>query len=132
MLYKVEGQEYYVLHNSGEGGDFLEKNKQSQILKGILEGCLLLIISHGEVYGYEVNEKLKRYDFPKLSEGTIYPLLQKMQRAGSISAELRKSSEGPMRKYYSLTAQGEAEKQDFITLWGALSARVTRLIEEDE
>lgn len=110
----------------------MERNKQSQILKGILEGCLLMIIGHGEVYGYEVNEKLKRYDFPNLSEGTIYPLLQKMQKAGTISAELRKSSEGPMRKYYSLTAQGEGEKQEFIALWGALSDRVARMIEEED
>lgn len=47
----------------------------SQMLKGILEGCLLAIISEGEIYGYEMSEKLAKYGFTMASEGSIYPLL---------------------------------------------------------
>ncbi len=52
----------------------------SQMLKGILEGCLLAIISEGEIYGYEMSEKLAKYGFTMASEGSIYPLLIRMQK----------------------------------------------------
>ena len=47
----------------------------SQMLKGTLEGCILTVIGQGEVYGYEISQKLERYGFGKIAEGTIYPLL---------------------------------------------------------
>ena len=48
---------------------------ESQLMKGVLEGCVLLIIEKEETYGYEIIRKLKNYGFYNLSEGTIYPLL---------------------------------------------------------
>lgn len=52
----------------------------TQMLKGILEGCLLSIISEGEIYGYEMTKKLAHYGFDQISEGSIYPILLRMQR----------------------------------------------------
>ncbi len=62
----------------------------SQMLKGILEGCLLAIISEGEIYGYKMSEKLAKYGFTMASEGSIYPLLIRMQKEGFI----KKCNEG--------------------------------------
>lgn len=79
----------------------------SQMLKGILEGCLLAIISEGEIYGYEMSEKLAKYGFTMASEGSIYPLLIRMQKEGFITSVMKESPSGPKRKYYTLTEDGE-------------------------
>ncbi len=52
----------------------------SQMLKGVLEGCILYIISQEEVYGYELSTKLNKHGFTFVSEGSIYPLLLRMQK----------------------------------------------------
>src|SRR5690625_7578885 len=79
----------------------------TQMLKGILEGCLLAIIKNKEVYGYELAEKLESYGFRDFSEGTIYPLLMRMQKQELLRSTLRKSTSRPRRKYYTLASQGE-------------------------
>ena len=75
----------------------------SQMLKGTLEGCVLLIISRRETYGYEIAETLMRFGFGKVAEGTIYPLLLRLERNGLVLTEYRPSELGPRRKYYRLS-----------------------------
>jgi len=105
----------------------------TQMLKGILDGCLLAIIKDGEIYGYELAAKLTSYGFQSFSEGTIYPLLLRMQKEGLVSTTLRKSTAGPKRKYYSLTEKGERELDDFIQRWEQLSGAVNNvLVNRDE
>ncbi|TCS93595.1 PadR family transcriptional regulator [Hazenella coriacea] len=70
----------------------------SQMLKGILEGCLLAIISKGETYGYEMIEKLESYGFRMVSEGSIYPVLIRMQKEKWVSSTMKASPTGPKRK----------------------------------
>ncbi|MCS0674370.1 PadR family transcriptional regulator [Cytobacillus firmus] len=100
----------------------------TQMLKGILDGCLLAIIKEGEIYGYELAAKLESYGFHSLSEGTIYPLLLRMQKEGLISATLRKSTAGPKRKYYTLTGKGEQELELFIGRWEQVSSSVDKVL----
>ncbi|MBG9585785.1 PadR family transcriptional regulator [Cytobacillus firmus] len=100
----------------------------TQMLKGILDGCLLAIIKEGEIYGYELAAKLGSYGFRSLSEGTIYPLLLRMQKEELISATLRKSTAGPKRKYYTLTAKGERELDLFIVRWEQVSSSVDNVL----
>ncbi|AND38048.1 MULTISPECIES: PadR family transcriptional regulator [Cytobacillus] len=100
----------------------------TQMLKGILDGCLLAIIKEGEIYGYELAAKLESYGFHSLSEGTIYPLLLRMQKEGLISATLRKSTAGPKRKYYTLTEKGEQELELFIGRWEQVSSSVDNVL----
>lgn len=100
----------------------------TQMLKGILDGCLLAIIKEREVYGYEVAEKLERYGFDSFSEGTIYPLLMRMQKEQLLTSTLKKSTAGPRRKYYSLTDKGEQELEKFITRWDHLQSNVTSVL----
>lgn len=80
----------------------------TQMLKGILEGCLLAVISEGEIYGYEMTKVLAGYGFSDISEGSIYPILLRMQKEKWVETELKRSASGPKRKYYRLTPLGEA------------------------
>lgn len=99
----------------------------SQMLKGMLEGCVLKIISENETYGYEISQQLKTYGFGEISEGTIYPLLLRMENKGMIRAEYRESASGPRRKYFSVTARGEIELAEFQNQWTELSEAVGKL-----
>ena len=63
----------------------------SQMLKGTLSGCILAIISRRETYGYEIAETLSRYGFGKVAEGTIYPLLLRLEKNGLVDTEYRAS-----------------------------------------
>lgn len=104
----------------------------TQMLKGILDGCLLAIIKEGEIYGYELATKLESYGFTNFSEGTIYPLLLRMQKEGLVSTTLRKSTAGPKRKYYTLTEKGEKELEIFIRKWDHLSLNVNNVLQKKE
>lgn len=105
----------------------------SQILKGILEGCLLSIISKKETYGYEMTEKLSDYGFTMVSEGSIYPLLLRMKKEGLVTVSQKKlPSGGPMRKYYMLTGKGYEELEEFKKNWAAISNSVHLLLKEGD
>ncbi len=93
-------------------------NDQAQLLKGVLEGCILRIIKYKkQAYGYEVVMELRKYGFGQCTEGTIYPLLTRLEKKGSLQSEKKKSPFGPQRKYYSLTAEGVKGLQEFYSNW---------------
>ncbi|RXZ80289.1 PadR family transcriptional regulator [Paenibacillaceae bacterium] len=104
----------------------------SQILKGILEGCLLSIIAKGETYGYEMMEKLNGYGFTMVSEGSIYPLLLRMKKDGLVTTSQKElPSGGPKRKYYSLTVKGNEELEEFKERWSDIANSVNKLLGEE-
>ena len=119
-------EQYLVLQDKGRSDSI--SMSSTQMLKGILEGCLLAIIKEGEVYGYELAEKLGEYGFDSLSEGTIYPLLIRMQKENLVITTLKKSTAGPSRKYYSLSEKGESELGVFIDRWNKLSSNVNKIV----
>lgn len=96
----------------------------SQMLKGTLEGCILKIISSAETYGYQILQQLHQYGFDDTSEGTIYPLLLRLEKNRLIKAEYRASDLGPKRKYFTITPEGQKELEDFIANWHALEIAV--------
>lgn len=100
---------------------------KAQMMRGTLEGCILKIIRHRTTYGYEILEYLKSIGFRELSEGTIYPLLLRLEKQGVICATLRPSPLGPRRKYYSLTPDGERYLQSFEESWNQLVAAMNTL-----
>lgn len=104
----------------------------SQMLKGILDGCLLGIINKGETYGYEMIEKLEIYGFRMVSEGSIYPVLMRLQKDGFVQSVMKESPSGPKRKYYTLTAAGKEEYKQFKERWENLSHSVDRLVKEEK
>lgn len=78
----------------------------SQLLKGILEGCVLAVIAKGENYGYEIISELEKAGFEDIGEGTLYPVLTRLDKNKLIQCRRAKSPLGPVRKYYSITPQG--------------------------
>ena len=109
------------------GGDVLSS---SQMLKGILEGCILAIISEKEVYGYEMTEILAQHGLNMVSEGSIYPILLKLQKQGDVTSEMRSSQEGPKRKYYQITEKGRERLYNFHNDWMLLSRGVNQLMRQ--
>ncbi|MEK9199807.1 PadR family transcriptional regulator [Ureibacillus sp. 179-F W5.1 NHS] len=101
------------------------------MLKGIIDGCILAIIHKKEVYGYELAEKLEEFGFESFSEGTIYPLLLRMQKEELVTSTLKNSTAGPKRKYYSLTEKGKEELRHFITRWEKLQFSVNAVLREE-
>ncbi|AMC93097.1 PadR family transcriptional regulator [Erysipelothrix larvae] len=100
----------------------------SQMLKGILEGCILEIISKKETYGYEMTTHLKEAGLT-VSDGSIYPLLLKLQKEKLIEGEMKPSKEGPMRKYYHLTDKGNQSLREFKLKWNTIRTGVDQLME---
>lgn len=88
--------------------------EDTQLMKGILEGCVLSIIAGGETYGYEILSELEKYGFEELGEGTLYPILTRLDNNGSISCRKAKSPLGPVRKYYSITETGKERLKAFV------------------
>ena len=81
------------------------ENFKIQIRKGLLEFCVLQIISKREVYASEIIEELKNSKIIVV-EGTVYPLLSRLKKSDYIKHEWKESSQGPPRKYYSITDSG--------------------------
>lgn len=79
--------------------------------------CLLSIIHEEPSYGYEMVRKLQGRGLTLVSEGSIYPLLSRLQKSGLVDGYLVQSSEGPARKYYRITAAGTAALDDWASEW---------------
>ena len=90
-------------------------------MRGTLEGCILKIISAETTYGYEIMMSLKDKGFDDISEGTIYPILMRLEKQGSVSSELLPSPLGPKRKYYSITSSGREYLSSFELSWKRIS-----------
>ena len=104
------------------------KMDNAQLLKGILEGCVLAIIARGETYGYEIIGELERNGFEDIGEGTLYPVLTRLDKNKLIICRRAKSPLGPVRKYYSISPEGEAELADFIRRYKKIGKAVEKLL----
>lgn len=102
----------------------------SQILKGVLEGCVLAIIARGETYGYELASQLSAAGLDGISEGTLYPLLLRLERKGLIASRTMPSDRGPRRKYYALTPDGREQLQLFQDDYRCVRQAVDKLLGE--
>lgn len=100
----------------------------SQMLKGILEGCVLAVISKRKTYGYEISNQLMAYGFGKIENNTIYPLLNRLEKKKLITATYQVSTLGPRRKYYALTPQGEQALANFLSSYYELTDAVQSLL----
>jgi len=105
---------------------------RSQLLKGILDGCVLAVIEKELVYGYELSKKLQQVGLSDVSEGTIYPVLLRLQKNGLIRGEMKPSESGPNRKYYSLTTAGEEALSVISQEWKQVSIPINALLWKGE
>lgn len=101
-------------------------NAKAQMRKGVLEYCILLILSRHDAYASDIISKLKDSKMIVV-EGTLYPLLTRQKNAGLLNYRWEESQQGPPRKYYSLTEIGRAFLQDLDASWNELVDSVSSL-----
>jgi PadR family transcriptional regulator PadR len=99
---------------------FSIENTKVQMRKGILEFCILGIISRGEVYASDILDALKNANM-LVVEGTVYPLLTRLKNAGLLTYEWKESTSGPPRKYFTLTQEGKTAFEELKQTWNELS-----------
>lgn len=99
---------------------------KTQLKKGTLDMCVLAILSGKDSYGYEIVAHLA--DGLDMSEGTIYPLMRRLQNEGWVSTYLVESNSGPPRKYYSLGPSGREQLAQMRLDWQAFSNEVNKIL----
>ena len=103
-----------------------------QARRGVIELCVLLVVSHHPCYGYDLVSRLSQWEPLAVTEGTLYPLLHRLQKEGYLVAEWQESEAGPPRKYYRLTEAGAHVLQAMTTDWERLASAVTALQHQEE
>jgi PadR family transcriptional regulator PadR len=102
-------------------------NWMTQLRKGILELCIFNLLAQGELYGYDLVKRLATLPGIVVSEGTIYPLLARLRRAGFLDTRLEESPSGPARRYYVLTKEGTRARDQMNTYWEGVVVSVDEL-----
>lgn len=103
----------------------------AQLLKGILEYCVLKLIEKEPTYSYEIVIQLKQLGFSELSESTLYPMLLRLEQQEKVTVERRPSPKGPSRKYYVVTEKGRQSLFDFKKNWNQLCQLVENIFKEE-
>jgi len=96
----------------------------TELLKGVLEGAVMQILRHEPTYGYEIVRALNAVGFASVSEGTVYPILLRLEKKGCVDVTQQRSDVGPPRKVYTLNAAGEAALANFWQRWDFISSRL--------
>jgi PadR family transcriptional regulator PadR len=109
--------------------DNMLENTKAQMRKGILEFCILLIISEGKTYASNILKELKKADLIVV-EGTIYPLLTRLKNMKLLEYDWQESKSGPPRKYYYITKQGKETLSQLTNTWQSLDKSITSLIKK--
>ena len=99
---------------------------QVQLKKGVLELCVLALLSRGDAYGYDIASRLAKGI--GMGEGTIYPLMRRMQIDGLVDTYLVESTSGPPRKYYKLNNRGRESFAAQQSEWTAFSSAVNDIL----
>ena len=102
----------------------------TEMLKGILEGCVLEIISRNETYGYEITRRLNELGFTDVVEGTVYTILVRLEKNELVEVTKKPSDIGPPRKFFTLNDAGREELQIFWEKWNFIASRINQLKEE--
>lgn len=102
------------------------ENIKSQMRKGILEYCILTIISRQEVYTSDILEALRRADL-LVVEGTLYPLLSRLKNNGLVKYRWQESTDGPPRKYFTLTDEGMEMLSALNQEWAIIGNAITKI-----
>lgn len=99
----------------------------TEMLKGVLEGCVLEVISRKPTYGYDITQQLRKLGFTDVVEGTVYTILVRLEKNDFVSIEKKPSEVGPPRKFYSLTESGQKELEAFWAKWHFVSSKINEL-----
>lgn len=102
------------------------ENAKAQMRKGVLELCILSVLSRGDAYANDLINKLKESQMIVV-EGTLYPLLTRQKNAGLLSYRWEESPQGPPRKYYAITELGKSYLAELHTSWDELVDTVSTI-----
>jgi PadR family transcriptional regulator PadR len=106
----------------------MPESLQIQLKKGVLEMCVLALLSKGDNYAYDIASRMA--EAVGMGEGTIYPLMRRMQNEGLVSTYLQESESGPPRKYYRLTKSGALALKSQVAEWMTFEAAVRKILGE--
>jgi PadR family transcriptional regulator PadR len=101
----------------------------TELLKGILEGCVLEMINRKDTYGYEITRQLNTLGFTDVVEGTVYTILVRLEKNKLVNTQKKPSELGPPRKFYSLNEAGRRELSLFWEKWAFVSSKINELKE---
>jgi PadR family transcriptional regulator PadR len=93
--------------------------RQTQLLRGVLDLCALAVMAEGPVYGYELTKRLRARGLATVGEGSVYPLLARLEREGLVETFREASNGGPPRKYYRPSAAGRRALDAGVAEWRA-------------
>jgi PadR family transcriptional regulator PadR len=95
------------------------ERRRTELLRGVLDLCLLAVMQEGPAYGYEMTKRLRARGLSIVGEGSIYPLLGRLERDGLVETYRGASNGGPPRKYYRASRAGESALADGVSEWCA-------------
>jgi PadR family transcriptional regulator, regulatory protein PadR len=101
----------------------------TEMLKGVLEGCVLEIIGRKETYGYEITRRLNALGFTDVVEGTVYTILVRLEKNKLVDIQAKPSDMGPPRKFFALNDAGRTEMRKFWEKWDFISSKIGELKE---
>ncbi|SNU00561.1 PadR family transcriptional regulator, regulatory protein PadR [Ruaniaceae bacterium KH17] len=102
----------------------------TNIRKGVLEYCVLALLSRGEMYGLQLADELVERGLTA-SEGSLYPLLARMRDAGSVTTRWESADSGRARRYYEITDTGREQLALFAEVWRGMAPQVGALLKEE-
>ena len=105
-----------------------DESRRSQMLRGVLDLCLLAVVVDEPAYGYEMTRRLRERGLSIVGEGSIYPLLGRLERDGLVATYRAASDGGPPRKYYSASPSGHRALTDGVRAWRDVRGEVDAVL----
>lgn len=107
-----------------------QDSRRAQWLRGVLDLCVLAVLTERERYGYDLTQRLEQAGLGQIKGGTLYPLLARLQEAGLVTARWEPGEQGPGRKYYAITPAGRERLLMETANWTEFTARLGALLAE--
>lgn len=105
-----------------------EADRQSQLLRGVLDMCLLALLQHQPSHAYDLTARLEQSGMPGVGYGTLYPLVTRLRRQGLLNERVQTSTTGPPRKVYRPSAAGRAALAAWTSQWLASTTAIRSLL----
>ncbi|MCC7300788.1 MAG: PadR family transcriptional regulator [Verrucomicrobia bacterium] len=99
----------------------------TQLRKGLIELCILNLLARGESYGYELLQALQGIEELVVTDSTVYPILSRLRKDGCLKVQVKPSSSGPPRRYFSLTTLGKQRAREMNLYWNNLQVAIGQL-----
>jgi len=104
------------------------ESRRSQMLRGVLDLCLLAVVLDEPAYGYEMTRRLRERGLSTVGEGSIYPLLARLERDGLVETHRAASDGGPPRKYYRTSPTGRRALAEGLAAWETVRGEVDSVL----